>query len=121
MAIITLGEEGGVNKTRYFSWSGLGMEDSGQPAECPSYMDKTMQVFGTFGATVTMQGSNDPRVKSNPGSAVWFTLVDPHERNVSFTAAGAEVLLENPRFIRPLVTGGDSFTDITVIICARKG
>jgi hypothetical protein len=121
MAIIALTYENGVNKTRYFSWVGLGQGDSGQPAECPSYMDKTLQVFGTFGATLTIQGSNDPRVASDPNNAVWFTLVDPHERDVTATSAKAEVLLENPRFIRPLVTGGDGSTDITAIMCARKG
>ncbi len=96
--------------------------DTGAPIAFASYGDKTMQIFGTFGSggSVTLQGSNDPRVVSDAGNAVWFSLVDPQGNAITKTSAAGEALLENPLYIRPSCTAGDGTTSLTVILCARK-
>lgn len=103
------------------TWENLANGDTGEPLESCWFSDKTIQVFGTFGSggSVTMQGSNDPRVLTNAASAEWFSLVDPQGNAITKTASGGEAILENPRFIRPSVTAGDATTALTVIICAR--
>lgn len=75
--------------------------------------DKTVQLTGTFGsATVIMQGSND-------GGTTYFTLQDAQGDALSFTAAGGNVILENPALIRPSASGGDGTQDIDVILISR--
>ncbi len=104
-----------------YTWAGLLNGDTGAPLQIPSMSDKTVHIFGTFGSggSVTLQGSNDPRVLTNPGSAVWVALTDPQGNAITKTAAAIEALLENPIFIRPIVTAGDGSTDLTVIISAK--
>jgi hypothetical protein len=121
MAIVTLT---GVNEgsSQYITWAALANGDTGQPLENASrYADKTVQIFGTFGASgsVTLQGSNDPRAITDPSNAVWFTLVDPGSNAITKTSAAGEAILENPRFIRPTVTAGDGTTALTVVIASR--
>ena len=98
------------------TWAAMGASVDGAPYAYGKFPDKTVQVFGTFGGTVTLQGSNDPRVLSDPGNAVWFTLLDIDGDAITFTAAGARVIRENPRFIRP--SNGSGITASTCIIHA---
>lgn len=112
----------------------LANTDAGQPIAFSNYSDKTVQVFGTFGSggSVTLQGSNDPRVlvdyaagtPKGSETAKWFTLKDPQANAITKTSDGAdsgEAILENPLFIRPNCTAGDGTTAITVILVGRKG
>lgn len=110
------------NNTQVVTWSGLTTNSLGDPWLRNDYADKCVQIFGDFGsgASVTIEGSNDPRVISDPSNAVWFTLTDPQANALTKTSAAGEQILENPRWIRPNVTLGTS-PDITVIICATKG
>lgn len=96
-------------------------DDTGQPWELSSYSDKTVQIFGNFGGTasVSIYGSNDPRVVSDPANAVWFVLTDPSSTAITKTSAAGEQIIENPRWIRPVVTLGTT-PSITVIIQATK-
>lgn len=120
MAIVNLSS---VNKgnTQTVTWAGLTTNDTGQPWELSFYSDKTVQIFGNFGGTasVTIEGSNDPRVTSDPSNALWFPLTDPGSNAITKTAAAGEQILENPRWIRPNVTLGTT-PAITVIIQATK-
>lgn len=112
-----------VFKTQLIRWSGILNGDDGSPMAVASYSDKTMQIFGTFGSggSVTLQGSNDPRVETDPSNAVWFSLVDPQGNAITKTAASGEAILENPFWIRPVCTAGDGTTNLTIIICAKEG
>lgn len=86
--------------------------------------DRTVQCFSptaTWGsATLTLQGSNDPRVESDPANAVWATLRDPGGTALTFTAdaLGVRSILELPTYIRPSKAGGTGET-VTVIINGR--
>jgi hypothetical protein len=121
MAIVKLTSENKGN-VQIVTWTGLTTDDTGQPWYRADYSDKCVQVFGDFGtnATVTLQGSNDPRVISDPANAVWFSLTDPQANAIAKAAAAGEQILENPVYIRPVVTSGTS-PNLTVIISATKG
>ena len=109
------------NRSRYISWSGLANGDTGQPIPIAGHSDKTVHIYGTFGAggTVALEGSNDPRVLSDPGNAVWTTMNDAQALSLSATSERIDMVIENPRFIRPNASAGDGTTDLTVILCAR--
>ncbi len=103
------------------TWGPLAGSDTGSWLEITRFVDRTIQVYGTFdSATCTMQGSNDPRVLTDPASAVAFTLTDPQGNNFARTTAGGEVIAEAPRFVRPVITGGGGSCALTVAINARK-
>lgn len=85
----------------------------GEKIAIADYSDKTVQVFGTFGgATLTIQGSND-------GGTTWATLHDAQGTDLAFTAAGMELIAENPLLIRPLLSGGAG-SDVDVFISGVK-
>lgn len=96
------------------TWTLLDSDDSGAPVELVDYPDKTATITGTFGAagSITLQGSND--------GTNWFALTDGQGNNITKTAAGMELIIENPRYIRPLVTAGDGTTSLTVKILCRR-
>ncbi len=120
MAVINLSSVNAGN-VQYVTWAALANGDTGQPLESAKLSDKTAQVFGTFGAggSITLQGSNDPRALSAPGSAVWVDLTDTTETALTFTGANGAQILQNYRFIRPSVTAGDGTTALTVILCSK--
>ena len=120
MAIINLTSEQ-ENGILYVTWAGLNGADTGYPfANSSMFSDKTVQFFGTFdGKTVILEGSNDPRVIYDPENAVWFTLTDPSSTAISKTSASGEAVLENPRYIRPSVSGPSGAAAITDILAAK--
>jgi hypothetical protein len=104
------------------SWTPLTTTNAdGQAFEMPGWADRSVHVFGTFGAaaTVTIQGSNE-LVPTN-----WATLAaagDPAEDMTFLTAAGTDIkqVLEVCRWVRPLLTGGDGTTSLTVLMLVRR-
>ena len=93
------------------TWEGLLQGDDGSPVEISQFPDKSVHSDGSYTSTgaIAMQGSNT-------GTA-WFALTKPGGAEISLTAdtVGA-MIVENPRFIRPLVTDGDGSTDIDVLL-----
>ncbi len=103
--------QGGGSTYRHV-WAGLANGDDGAPVTIPGAPDRTVQVFGTFGAggTIVFEGT----LEAVPVN--WFPLVDPQGNAISFGAAGGELVLELVAHIRPRVTAGDGTTDITAIV-----
>lgn len=92
-------------------WETLTEADTANAISLANKADKTVTVTGTFGsATVVMKGSND--------GANFYTLKDAQGDDISFTAAGMSIILENPLFIKPTFSGGTS-QDVDVIIVAK--
>ncbi len=116
MAIVPLlnNPTNGQQGTAVANWTGLTGGDTGEPFKFSNLADKTVQVFGTIGAAITIEGSNDPRVISDPGSAVWETLTDFLGNNISYVANGMTVIAQAPIWIRPNCAAGS--TNATVII-----
>lgn len=100
------------------TWAALVADDTGQPMAYSSSADKTVQVFGDMGGEVLIEGSNDPRVVSDPDNAVWFNLTSNLGNDLSFAAAGGALIAQAPRYVRPRAASG--VTDATVIIIANK-
>lgn len=92
--------------TQTATWAALGASTNGDPYEYGKFADKTVQMTGTFGGTVTLKGSND---NSN-----WFTLTDADGIAIALTAAGGKLIRENPRYIRP--ESGSGVTSVVVTI-----
>lgn len=110
------GDDGLYAKTA--QWTPLTTSnDTGTPIHnrLAAYMDRTVQVTGTFGAaaTVVLEGSND--------GVNYATLTDPAANAISFTAAGLKQVTEAVLTARPrLVSGGDGSTSITVTVMLRR-
>ena len=75
--------------------------------------DKTVQVFGIFGASaaIAIEGSNDD-------GATWFPCHDITNTVITLSAASGVLVIENPKLIRPVLANGDVSTDIDVYIIA---
>ena len=108
-------------------WSGLLNGDQGAAFAVPQHTDKSVQVFGTFGAagSVQMEGSNEqPAQQDNqsPTAPTWVLLHDATQTTSSAkTSASAYQLLENTAQIRPNVTAGDGTTNLTVeVTCVAR-
>lgn len=78
------------------------------------YADRSVQIEGTFGAgTVVFQGSND-------GGSNYQPLTDPQGNAISTTATKLEQITEATQLQRPVVTGADGATAVTITVIARR-
>jgi hypothetical protein len=94
------------------TWSGLLSGDDGDPAGYGDFADRSVQVTGTLsGATVTIQGSLDGNT--------WATLTDPTQNELVFSSLKIEAITEATVYVRPVVTGGDANTNVTVLLFGR--
>ena len=97
---------------------GTGASAVGAPFEASDFPDKTITIEGTFGgATITLEGSN-----SAPSASQWHILSDtPADGTIVETAKGIFAILENPKYMRPVIGSTVSgVTDIDVTIHAVK-
>lgn len=96
------------------TWSGLLNGDTGAPIDWANYMDRSIQVKGTFGTggSVAMEGSND--------GTTFNSLSDLRGNALAVTTAKIEQIEDCSFKIRPSVTAGDGTTNLTVVLFARK-
>lgn len=95
------------------SWDNMAAGDIGTPAEMVTFGDKTAQAVGDA-TGVAIQGSND--------GTNWFPLTDAAGTTIALAGATNAMALvrENPRYVRPVATGGTS-TDVTIVAVASNG
>jgi len=87
-------------------------DHTGLPVSIPGAADRTVQVIGTFGgATVIIEGSND--------GVTWAQCHDATGVLIAFTAAGMNVLLENPLHLRARLSVVGSGADVDVYMLSR--
>lgn len=91
------------------TWATLDNGETGDALEFCGSGDRSAQVTGTFGAAVTIEGSND--------GTTYFTLTDPQGNAISMTANGLEQIMEITRFIRP--KKGAAAGTVKVVIFTR--
>jgi hypothetical protein len=110
--IVSLPQNDAVGATGIVYWPDMANGDIGQAFELFKYTDRTVQVFGTFGAggTVAVAGSLD--------GTNYATLADPNGNALSITTAKLETVLEATRYIRPSASG-DGTTSLTVYLQYR--
>jgi hypothetical protein len=113
----TTEEPGNTYRT---TWTLTTAQGTGEYLKRPGASDRSVQVFGTFGgATCILEGSNDPRVETAPGSAVWSPLTDASTTAISFTSAGIEAVNENPLYIRPRLSVAGTGASITISLVSK--
>lgn len=95
------------DKYQVASWTGLTGTENGDTLERSKLADKTVQIMGTLdGATVVLQGSMD--------GDTWVTLTSDGTTEIS--GVGMFWVWENPRYIRPSISGGGASSDVDVIL-----
>ena len=95
-------------------WETLAANEVGDPVRCGPYNDKTVQLVGTFGGNVLIEGSLDP------DGVVYSTLNDPQGNALSaIAAAKIESVLEHSYLIRP--SAGAGVTNVTVWLLLATG
>jgi len=94
-------------------WETVTGSDTGEPLDLGGLasLAVAVQMTGTFGDTVTMQGSID--------GTNYATLKDVQGSDAALSAAGIIEIATAVRYIRP--SAGASITDVDVHICARRG
>ena len=112
-----------VNNTKYASpgvitWTLTDLDGVGSPVNRSLAADKTVQIGGTFNSgTVTLQGSNDDPKQVNPMQ--WDTLHDPLGVAITATAVKIVAIMENPLFIRPVMTGTVGAASVKVTMVSK--
>lgn len=100
-----------ISGVKSVSWA-LAAGDTGKPVLFAQYPDRTVQMTGTFGSA-TLRGSN-LAAPDDATAAHWFNLTDPQGNAITLTAAGGELIAENPMWLSPITTGGSGYV-ITVV------
>jgi hypothetical protein len=105
-------------------WAGLLNADDGEwfPGAL-EYGDRCIQVAGTFGtATLAVQGTNFlPPENGTSIPTNGLVLTDPQGGNLTgINSARIETIMEVPAAVRPVLTGGDGTTNLTVIFTGRR-
>ncbi len=109
MTVVAFTQSGAQQGQAIITWAGLTGGDTGAPVTYSSYADKTVQAFGTIGAAITIQGSND--------GTNWETLTDNFGGALIFNTHGLALIAQAPVYIRPSCAAGS--TNATVIILAN--
>ena len=99
------------NTRHIYEWI-LTASENGTPIRITEYPDKSYAMWGTFGGTVTLQGSWDPVTSPTAIDAnSWFTLTESDNTTaITGTGGKAGVILENPVWMRPIAG-----TDVSLI------
>jgi hypothetical protein len=95
------------------TWSAMKAGDTARPLAYSQWADRSVQAEGTFGAaTVTLQGSNSGNT--------YVALSDPLGNTLSLTSAGIKQVMEVTGYVKPVLTGGDGTTSITITAVVRR-
>jgi len=95
-------------------WDAMAALDTGKPWASADYAEKQVQAYGTFGGAVTLEGSNDPRVETDPGNAVWTAVKDVDGNAISFTGAGGALIRDNYYYLRPRAAASVSAAVVSI-------
>lgn len=115
--VVTPITEHGDRGARVVVWGPMANTDVGLPVKMPGKSDRSVQVYGTFGAggNLRIEGTNE--LAQAPAN--YATLTDPQGNALDFTAAKIEQLLEITYQVRPRVTAGDGTTSLTVTMLIK--
>lgn len=121
MATINAAIEAVARGAYTVTWSfpaGSASGDVGSPFDGFTLPDKTVAIEGlasTSTSNVVIEGVNI-------ATGTYDTLNNPQDAALSFTDNQVDVVLENPRFIRPrLNTATSSLGAVTVVLTANSG
>ena len=113
--LVTPHDGGGV---KLVVWEGLAATDTGRPFNVAAYPDKTVQLVGTFGGNLSIEGSMNP----TEAAAVYATLNDPQGNALSgISAAKIENVLEHVYLLRPSAGASVSAVDVWLLLSNVRG
>lgn len=96
-----------AGSSQIISWFGLGADEDGKAVEVSSAVFKTFQVQGIYGgASVQLEGSID--------GENFHALTDHQGNGIRKIGNSIESVVENVRWVRPLIQGGNKETKIDV-------
>lgn len=106
--VTTLAQENGF---AVFEWAAMATGDTVQPLQLGGSKPLAMavQLRGTFGGAVALQGSND--------GVTYTTLKDTAANAVSATGAAMFEITTSCRYLKPSIAA--SVTAVDMILCAR--
>lgn len=95
-------------------WAALKAEGLGERVDLSGGRVLSVQVIGIFGdgGCVKIDGSNT--------GEHWEALSNPEGGLVCITTPCFAAIHECPRFVRPVVAGGDKHTDIKVVMLVKR-
>jgi len=93
----------------------LTASETGEKIVVPRHSDKTVHLFGTFGGTVTIEGSLDPTMADTSTDNI--LLQDQADVDLSFTAKDCKTIVQNVYKIGP--KAGVGITSVTIFIMVR--
>lgn len=98
-------------------WSGLDNDDTGKWVRVASLPDKSVQLQGTPGASLTLkiQGYNGADPSNGSGG---FLTYDGLTDIVLAAAGDIAYIAEHVTWIRPIASGGDGTTNVSVTLMA---
>lgn len=115
MTVWQWSQVGDEQNLQVYQWGpGITQGDTMVPVGRGDLVDRSIQVEGTFGAggTVALQGSND--------GTNYHTLHDPFNNQITVTSASITQVTEITAWMKPVLTGGDGTTSLTITICVRR-
>jgi hypothetical protein len=98
-------------KVAIATWAALAAGENGDAFVLGQYADRTVQVAGITGGTITIQGSLD--------GTNYYTLTDYQGNPLVFSAAGLNAISEMVYYVRPAASG--ALTGTVVVTLAVKG
>lgn len=104
------------------TWTGLGTATGACRAlDAFEYPDKTVVLAGTIGSgtTVVIEGSSTATNPLSTGGK-YYTLTDQSDNALSLSTGKAEVIAQNPKYIRPKVTAKNANGAVSVTIIAQS-
>lgn len=98
-----------------WKWAGLAAGDVGSWVTLPIKADKSVHLLGTFGGTVTIEGTLEP---DTPTSAIALNDSRGEGNPLTFTAPDIRTVLDNVMQIRP--NAGAGVASVTVLLLAVR-
>ena len=97
------------------TWASIAAGDTINPVGPPyaDYSDRSVQLEGSFGGTVTMQGSND--------GSNYQSITDPQGNAIAKSAGAIEAISEATLWVRPSPGVGVTATNITLVMRRGRG
>lgn len=104
----------GNTRSIVVNWSGMANGDDGEPILFSQYVDKSVQVVGTFGVggSLRLEGTNN--------GTDWAVLTDPQGNDLNIMTAKIEQIMEACWKVRPRVTAGDGTTSLAVHLMIKE-
>lgn len=111
--LVTVGRKDG--SCYLVTWTPVTEADTCVPMDFPDLADKSVHVAGTFGGSSTaIFGSN------NDFATAGAALRGPDSVVLAMTAETVKQILENPKQIKPVITGGTGQSLSVYILCKQS-